>query len=469
MESPTQYENAVLIDGSEDVTQLEVRGHTTQSEALQTWTDGSGNVLARLTAEGYLQLGEPGSGAPAALLEAIRQLNLSVDDPEHGLQTRGEVTGQVLDALTWVLHELELLGTGGVHSLQAALRSRLAHRNSGDSSQAELRAGDFEVVNAEGPVAQATGLHAAASNESSALLDKAVGVEATIHNELNGDIDEAAAFSVAPPTNDGVIDTLIGLQVPDLDQGTANYAIHTGVGLVHLGDVVELIEQATTPANPASGIMRLYPKSDQKLYALDSSGNEYDLTGGLTSLPVHTHQDAANGGKLTAAAINSTGASNGDVLTADGLGGAAWVAVSGATSIGARVYNNASISLPHNTQIAVTFNSERYDTDNIHSLSKGLTNRLTCQTAGTYVIAGNMYISGGAANYGQINIRLNGSINLAVQRSYSSAFHLNIAAIYRLSVGDYVEMLAWQSSGSTQSIFSVGNYSPEFAMHRIGD
>ncbi len=244
MEDPTQFGNAVLIDGSEDVTQLEVRGHSAQSEPLQTWTDAVGDVLARLSAEGRLQLGEPGSGALAALLEANRQLTLPADDPEHGLQSRGEVTGQVTDALAWVLHELELLGTGGVYSLQAALRSRLAHRNSGDSSQAELRAGDFEVVNAEGPVAQATGLHAAASNESSALLDKAVGVEATIHNELNGDIDEAAAFAVAPPTNDGVIDTLIGLQIPDLDHGTANYAIHTGDGLVHLGDVVELSEQA---------------------------------------------------------------------------------------------------------------------------------------------------------------------------------------------------------------------------------
>ncbi len=38
----------------------------------------------------------------------------------------------------------------------------------------------------------------------------------------------------------------------------------------------------------------------------------------------HPHKNAAGGGKLTAAAFDSTGASNGDVLTADGDGEATW-------------------------------------------------------------------------------------------------------------------------------------------------
>ncbi|GIK64831.1 MAG: hypothetical protein BroJett018_26250 [Chloroflexota bacterium] len=43
----------------------------------------------------------------------------------------------------------------------------------------------------------------------------------------------------------------------------------------------------------------------------------------------HTHQNAAGGGKLTAAAFDSTGASNGYVLTANGSGGAAWQGFNG--------------------------------------------------------------------------------------------------------------------------------------------
>jgi len=40
----------------------------------------------------------------------------------------------------------------------------------------------------------------------------------------------------------------------------------------------------------------------------------------------HTHENAAGGGQLTADAIDSTGAADGDVLTSDGAGGAAWAA-----------------------------------------------------------------------------------------------------------------------------------------------
>lgn len=43
----------------------------------------------------------------------------------------------------------------------------------------------------------------------------------------------------------------------------------------------------------------------------------------------HTHQNAAGGGKLTAAAFDSTGAANGTVLTANGSGGAAWQGFNG--------------------------------------------------------------------------------------------------------------------------------------------
>ena len=41
----------------------------------------------------------------------------------------------------------------------------------------------------------------------------------------------------------------------------------------------------------------------------------------------HDHTDAANGGQLTVSALDTTGAGDGDVLTADGAGGAAWQSI----------------------------------------------------------------------------------------------------------------------------------------------
>ena len=57
--------------------------------------------------------------------------------------------------------------------------------------------------------------------------------------------------------------------------------------------------------------------------------------------------------------------------------------------IGARVYNNANISIPDSTVTALTFNSERWDTDSIHSTVSN-TSRLTAQTASKYDIKGNI-------------------------------------------------------------------------------
>ncbi len=56
----------------------------------------------------------------------------------------------------------------------------------------------------------------------------------------------------------------------------------------------------------------------------------------------HTHQNAAGGGKLTAHALDSTGASNGDVLTADGDGAATWQGFNGVPTGAILPYGGAS-------------------------------------------------------------------------------------------------------------------------------
>jgi hypothetical protein len=149
---------------------------------------------------------------------------------------------------------------------------------------------------------------------------------------------------------------------------------------------------------------------------------------------------------------------------------ASWFLSSDLTNIGARVYNSAAISVNNATATALTFNSERYDTDSIHSTSAN-TSRLTCTRAGKYVIVGHVAFASNATGLRTVSIRLNGSATIiaaqnAVPISGDETI-FSIATIYDLAVGDYVELYAYQSSGGALNVTAPGPYSPEFAMHRL--
>jgi hypothetical protein len=137
----------------------------------------------------------------------------------------------------------------------------------------------------------------------------------------------------------------------------------------------------------------------------------------------------------------------------------------------ARVYNDANISINNDTTTALTFNTERFDTDTIHNTSTN-TNRLTCQTAGLYLIYGCVSWAANNAGSRSATIRLNGSTIIAV----SSILNLGAAdlprnvlsTVYSLSASDYVELTAYQNSGGALNVLAVGNYSPEFGMTFLG-
>lgn len=134
------------------------------------------------------------------------------------------------------------------------------------------------------------------------------------------------------------------------------------------------------------------------------------------------------------------------------------------------VYNNANISIPNNAATALTFNSERQDSDAMHSTSSN-TSRITCVTAGLYDLFGciRWASQGTVTGVREVGIRLNGATYLAVNDGGSTLYNgLTIIQQvtrngYPLSVGDYVELVPFQSSGGALNVEFVGNYSPEFA------
>lgn len=136
----------------------------------------------------------------------------------------------------------------------------------------------------------------------------------------------------------------------------------------------------------------------------------------------------------------------------------------------ARVYHDVDQSIPDGVNTALSFNSERWDTDDIHNTVTN-NNRLTCNTAGKYLLIGQIVFAIDANGNRGIVIRLNGVTSLARIKQVGVARippALVVSTIYDLSVGDYVELLGFQTSGDVLDVSSTGNYSPEFMMHRIG-
>lgn len=143
--------------------------------------------------------------------------------------------------------------------------------------------------------------------------------------------------------------------------------------------------------------------------------------------------------------------------------------------IGARAYNSAALSIPNATDTVLTFNGERYDTDpngEIHSTASN-TSRLTCRTAGKYLVAASVAFAANATGSRFLRLLVNGSIYIAIVSSHGNSAALDTlliaAAFYDLAAGDYVEADVHQTSGGALNVNSAAGhaYTPEIAMGKV--
>ena len=135
----------------------------------------------------------------------------------------------------------------------------------------------------------------------------------------------------------------------------------------------------------------------------------------------------------------------------------------------AQVYHNADQSVANSTETALAFNSERFDNDTIHDTSSN-NSRLTCKTAGLYLIVANVRWDANTTGGRVLNIRLNGGTKIAESAAAptpSSVMSHNLTTIYQLAVNDYVEVVATQFSGGPLDVKYVADASPNFMMVRL--
>lgn len=131
----------------------------------------------------------------------------------------------------------------------------------------------------------------------------------------------------------------------------------------------------------------------------------------------------------------------------------AWVTVGGALS--ARAKKSAAQSISDSTQTAVTFNQEDFDTSSFHDTSSN-TSRMTAPQTGTYLFVAQIEFAANATGNRWVNFRLNGATVFAATKIGSlgaaTSTVLILVSIYNLTAGDYVETLAYQSSGGALNV-----------------
>jgi hypothetical protein len=166
----------------------------------------------------------------------------------------------------------------------------------------------------------------------------------------------------------------------------------------------------------------------------------------------------------------SNAPTNGQFLQAQSAegGGLTWAAAG--ADISARVTHGSAQSVANESWTTLTFTAtDRFDTDVIHDTSTN-PSRLTCKTAGKYIIIGQVEWTANATGERVIRILKGGSTEVGKtgDSSVSNVSHTqNVLTLVDLAVNEYVELSAYQTSGGSLTIRDAGEYSPEFMMIKI--
>jgi hypothetical protein len=132
-----------------------------------------------------------------------------------------------------------------------------------------------------------------------------------------------------------------------------------------------------------------------------------------------------------------------------------------------RLTHASAQSTTSGTGLALLFDTEVVDDGGLHSTSSN-TSRITIPSdgGGFYVINGNVEFASNATGHRQLAVRLNGSTTIAnvrIPAVNGAVTIVSISTMYSLADGDYIELLALQSSGGALNVNSTGDYSPIFS------
>lgn len=122
------------------------------------------------------------------------------------------------------------------------------------------------------------------------------------------------------------------------------------------------------------------------------------------------------------------------------------------------VYGSSAANISNNATIVPSFDTVRFNTDNMFSLSSPT--RIVCNTAGVYhIYASGRIVSGSYINRRTMGIVLNGVTTIIYEYATPNPNDINSSLStsidYSLNVGDYIELNFFQDGGGAASLVSV--------------
>ena len=139
--------------------------------------------------------------------------------------------------------------------------------------------------------------------------------------------------------------------------------------------------------------------------------------------------------------------------------------------IGCGCYNSIAIPVGSGVPQIVTFDTDRWDTDGMHT-APGV---LTCATAGKYLVTGHTaYANAGAVGERETSILrtvLGAPWPVAAQSqdAFAGINYLSVSTIIDLGVGDTLNLLAFQNTGAPVNLLATLAHSSEFTAQMLED
>lgn len=121
-----------------------------------------------------------------------------------------------------------------------------------------------------------------------------------------------------------------------------------------------------------------------------------------------------------------------------------------------RAQRTTSQAIANITPTAVAFDSESFDTDSMHSTVTN-TSRLTFNTAGLYIITASVMWESNATGTRDVWLQISGSTRISEAAQQANAADLTshaLSAIYKATAAQYVELIAYQSSGASRNVIA---------------
>jgi hypothetical protein len=123
----------------------------------------------------------------------------------------------------------------------------------------------------------------------------------------------------------------------------------------------------------------------------------------------------------------------------------------------AQAYQTAAQSLPNNAATSVLFDSEVYDSDNIHSTATN-TSRFTIATPGLYQCSYTVHFAANATGLRFARWFRNGVAATAVNGTPNGQTSIAQTKSFSCIAGDYLEVQMQQASGAALNTQSSGGY-----------